>query len=633
MRRIASRSSDWRVGCPARASSTTGWTACSSRARFPRAVPPRSPTSPRGWHRPGARASSSAPSTRPACAACRPHRPPGRGRECAACATAGSVPGRAAHGPDRLRRVHGHRSGGPGPRVPVCAAGRGTRVPSRRHRAHVRADARRRPDVARPLCGRRLRSRPPRRAAAREPPRVLLPLSGAQRARLLDRPDQSRLPARRDALPDGALGSRPRGRHGRARGRAGSGRTRASHAPAGHRCRAHAEDAPKPPPAPRRGAPGLDSETSLLYTSGTTGRPKGCILTNFYYLNAGAWYRDFGGRLAIEPGRERFLNPLPLFHMNAQAVTATCAILTANCLAQPERFSPSRWWKDVVAAKATIIHYLGVMPRLLLNHPETPEERDHHVKFGFGAGVEPELHARFEERFGFPLVEVWGMTETGRCYAALHEPRQITTRAFGRPFGGLEGRVVDDADRDVPRGSAGELLVHWGGPEGPRHGFFAGYLKNAEATEEAWRGGWFHTGDVVRQMDDDMLVFVDRKKNIIRRSGENIAAAEVEACLQAHASVAQVAVIAVPDDVREEEVMACIVPMAGVAAERALAERLQDWALARLAYFKAPGWVLFVATLPTTGTQKVQKTQIFPKGEDPRRRPTALDLRERKKRA
>src|SRR3989454_1070892 len=225
---------------------------------------------------------------------------------------------------------------------------------------------------------------------------------------------------------------------------------------------------PKPPPAPRRGAPGLDTETSLLYTSGTTGRPKGCILTNFYYLNAGAWYRDFGGRLAIEPGRERFLNPLPLFHMNAQAVTATCAILTANCLAQPERFSPSRWWKDVVAAKATIIHYLGVMPPLLLNRPETPEERAHHVKFGFGAGVEPELHARFEERFGFPLVEVWGMTETGRCYADLHEPRQITTRAFGRPFGGLEGRVVDDADRDVPRGSAGGLLVRRGGAAGPR---------------------------------------------------------------------------------------------------------------------------------------------------------------------
>ena len=153
-----------------------------------------------------------------------------------------------------------------------------------------------------------------------------------------------------------------------------------------------------------------------------------------------------------------------------------------------------------------------------------------------------------------------------------------------------------------------------------------------EATEDAWRGGWFHTGDVVRQMPDGMLVFVDRKKNIIRRAGENIAAAEVEAVLQAHEAVAQVADVPAPDEVREEEVMACIVPMAGEAPAHALAERLQDWCLRQLAYFKAPGWILFVDTLPTTGTQKVQKTQIFARGEDPRQRPGALDLRGRKKR-
>jgi acyl-CoA synthetase (AMP-forming)/AMP-acid ligase II len=389
---------------------------------------------------------------------------------------------------------------------------------------------------------------------------------------------------------------------------------------------------PRPGSAPRSGSPGLETETSLLYTSGTTGRPKGCILTNFYYLNAGAWYGGLGGHVRFEWGRERILNPLPLFHMNAQAVSATAAILTANCLAQPERFSPGRWWKDVVASRATIIHYLGVMPPLLLNQPPGDEEREHHVKFGLGAGVEPELHARFEARFGFPLIEVWGMTETGRIYADCHEPRQLHTRAFGRPFGGLEARVVDDKDREVPRPTEGELCVRWGGPEGPRHGFFAGYLRNAEATEEAWRGGWFHTGDVVRQAPDGTLYFVDRKKNIIRRSGENIAAAEVEACLQAHAEVAQVAVLAVPDELREEEVMACVVPAAGVAAGAALAQRLQDWCLERLAYFKAPGWVLFVERLPTTGTQKVQKAQIFGRGEDPRGRPGAVDLRPGKKR-
>jgi acyl-CoA synthetase (AMP-forming)/AMP-acid ligase II len=386
---------------------------------------------------------------------------------------------------------------------------------------------------------------------------------------------------------------------------------------------------PKPGPAPRSGPPGLETETSLLYTSGTTGRPKGCILTNFYYLNAGRWYRDLFG---IEPGGERILNPLPLSHMNAQAVTATGAILTANCLAQPERFSPARWWQDVVNARATIIHYLGVIPPLLLKQPPCPEERQHRVKFGVGAGIEPELHPRFEKRFGFPLIEVWGMTETGRIYADRDEPRQITTRAFGRPYGGFDAKVVDDREQEVARGTEGELLVRWSGPDGPRHGFFSGYLKNKEATEEAWRGGWFHTGDVVKQTPDGMLYFVDRKKNIIRRSGENIAAAEVEACLQAHPAVAQVAVLAVPDEVREEEVMACVVPMAGTSGDQALAEALQAWCLERIAYFKAPGWVLFIDRLPTTGTQKVQKTQIFPKGDDPRRRPGGIDLREGKKR-
>ena len=141
-----------------------------------------------------------------------------------------------------------------------------------------------------------------------------------------------------------------------------------------------------------------------------------------------------------------------------------------------------------------------------------------------------------------------------------------------------------------------------------------------------------HTGDVVRQDADGMLYFVDRKKNIIRRSGENIAAAEVEAVLQAHASVAQVAVLAAPDELREEEVMACVVPMPGATPGPALADELFRWCQERLAYFKAPGWIVFVATLPTTGTQKIQKTQIFARDEDPRRHPAAFDLRERKRR-
>jgi crotonobetaine/carnitine-CoA ligase len=165
----------------------------------------------------------------------------------------------------------------------------------------------------------------------------------------------------------------------------------------------------------------------------------------------------------------------------------------------------------------------------------------------------------------------------------------------------------------------------------PRRGFFSGYLKDEAATEAAWRGGWFHTGDVVWRGGDGMLHFVDRKKNIIRRSGENIAAAEVEAVLLTHPDVRQAAVMAVRDELREEEVLACVVlkrPMPGEEAAAALFRHCHD----RLAYYKAPGWIHIVDALPTTATQKIQKHTIYPGGVDPRGVPGVFDLRARKKR-
>jgi crotonobetaine/carnitine-CoA ligase len=389
-----------------------------------------------------------------------------------------------------------------------------------------------------------------------------------------------------------------------------------------------------PPPSEpsRTGQPGLDTECALLYTSGTTGRPKGCVLSNRYFLTSGRTYCNLGGVIQFRHGRERFYNPLPLYHMNHLALTATAAMLTANALVLPERFSPMRWRPEVTSTGATIIHYLGVVAPMLLNQPASAIDRAHKVRFGVGAGIEPQLHEAFETRFGFPMIEVWGMTETGRIMADCHEHRMIETRAFGRPFAGFEARVVDADDKDVPVGAQGELVVRHSA-EDPRHGFFSGYLKNEAATAEAWRGGWFHTGDVVRQDTSGMLFFVDRKKHIIRRAGENIAAAEVEAVLQAHEAVAQVAVLPVPDELREEEVLACVVPMPGVSDGAALAEALFEHCNARLAYFKAPGWVLFLDRLPTTGTQKVQKAQVFAAGEDPRRRVGIVDLRVRKRRS
>jgi acyl-CoA synthetase (AMP-forming)/AMP-acid ligase II len=395
-------------------------------------------------------------------------------------------------------------------------------------------------------------------------------------------------------------------------------------------------DRPPSPPGPARpGVPDASTEAALLYTSGTTGRPKGCILTNEYFHTFGQCYLDLGGRLAMREGEERLYNPLPLHHANCLSVSTPAMLISGGCLIFPDRFHASTWWKDLVATRATAVQFQGIIPNILLKLAPCPEERAHQVRFSLCAGVEPSQHETFEKRFGFPVVEMWAMTETGRLISDNFEPRLIHTRSFGRPSPWVEARVVDEHMRELPPGEPGELVVRHSETE-PRKGFFSGYLKNEAATEDAWHGGWFHTGDAVTRDENGVFYFVDRKKNIIRRSGENIAAAEVEACLTHHDKVKQVAVLAAPDEVREEEVMACVIlreplPAGDNASREATARELFDWCYARMAYFKAPGWMLFVDSLPTGTSAKVQKIHIFPAGVDPRAQPGAIDLRSLKK--
>ncbi|PQA77695.1 AMP-binding protein [Rhodoferax sp. TS-BS-61-7] len=391
-------------------------------------------------------------------------------------------------------------------------------------------------------------------------------------------------------------------------------------------------DASLPAPATpaQAGDPVGDTPASILYTSGTTGQPKGCVLSHTYELAAGHWYAHQGGLGAVREGQERLYNPLPLFHVNASILSFYCMLLSGGCQVQTDRFQPSRWWAEVVQSRATIVHYLGVVVPMLLNQPTSPLERAHSVRFGYGAGVEPQLHAVFEERYGFPLLELWGMTEMVRPLCDCQAPRQVGTRAFGRARPGLDACVMDEAGQVLPDGTPGELVIRHSAAT-PRRHFFSGYLDNPEATADAWRGGWFHTGDVVVRGADGMFHFMDRRKNIIRRSGENIAAAEVEALLLTHPLVANAAVMALPDDVREEEVLACVVLKQG--AESAdTARALFDFCHQQLAYYKAPGWLWFAPEIPTTGTQKIQKHRIFPEGSDPRTLPGMHDLRAFKKR-
>ncbi|MFT4582023.1 MAG: acyl-CoA synthetase (AMP-forming)/AMP-acid ligase II [Gammaproteobacteria bacterium] len=380
------------------------------------------------------------------------------------------------------------------------------------------------------------------------------------------------------------------------------------------------------------------SECAILFTSGSTGQPKGCLLSNEYFLEMGRWYRDIGGLCSLESGVERLITPLPLTHMNAMGTSLMAMVITGGCLVQLDRFHAKSWWQAVRESRATVIHYLGVMPAILLQLATDPNEAIASVKFGFGAGVNPAHHDSFEQRFGFPLVEAWAMTETGTavCVIANHEPRHIGQSCFGKPDRcRLEFRLVDETGIDVASGEGGELLVRAIG-ENPRKGFFSGYLLNDAATAQGWDGGWWHTGDVARELTDGSLCFVDRRKNIIRRSGENIAALEVEAVLSRHAAPTALAVTPVPDEIRGDEVMACIVLNPDFLPTEETAVALFEHCLAQLAYFKAPGYVMFLDSLPLTATQKPKRNEIKVLARDQLERPSAnvklFDFRERKRR-
>ena len=388
--------------------------------------------------------------------------------------------------------------------------------------------------------------------------------------------------------------------------------------------------------APRAAEPiGADTECALLYTSGTTGRPKGCILGNSYFVNAGEWYTALDGVCSVRRDTERVMTPLPLTHMNAMACSTMVVLVAGGCLVQLDRFHPRSWLQSARESGATIVHYLGVMPAMLLSAPPSPADHDHAIRWGFGAGVDRKNHLPFEQRFGFSLVEAWAMTETGvaACIMANHEPRLVGESCFGRQESFVDIKLMDDQGNDAAVGAPGELLVRSAGTD-PRRAFFSGYLKDEKATNEAWADGWFHTGDLVRRDAEGNFFFVDRKKNVIRRSGENISAVEVESVLNQHPAVKASAVAATPDAVRGDEVLACIVlrDAADEAAKQQIAASIVDHALAQLAYYKAPGYIAFIDALPLTPSQKIQRGELRALAQTLPSQSNCIDTRAMKKR-
>lgn len=344
----------------------------------------------------------------------------------------------------------------------------------------------------------------------------------------------------------------------------------------------------------RPGAP-----LALLYTSGTTGPSKGVVCPHGQFF---WWGSIVGGMLGVQP-EDTLYTCLPLFHTNALNAFVQALMHGSRFVVGP-RFSASRFWERVAAADATVTYLLGAMVSILAAREPTDDDRAHRVRVALAPGTAPELWDVVCSRFGVQIVEAHGMTETN----AVIGPRDGAQRPgwMGRVMPGFEARVVDEDDAPVPDGTAGELAMRANEP----YAFATGYWRMPEVTIDAWRNLWFHSGDRVVQ-EDGWFRFLDRMKDSIRRRGENISAWEVEQVLLQHEKIEAVAVIPVPSELGEDDVMACVVPRAG---ERIDPVELMRFCEPRLAYFAIPRYVDLLDELPLTENGKIRKLMLRERG-------------------
>jgi crotonobetaine/carnitine-CoA ligase len=341
---------------------------------------------------------------------------------------------------------------------------------------------------------------------------------------------------------------------------------------------------------------------AIMYTSGTTGFPKGAMHTHRSLILTG---EGFVERMELQP-EDRLLTVLPLFHINALLYSLGGTLAAGASLVLTPRFSASGFWPLVTKSGATQVNVIAAVGSILARRPRSEFVPGHTLRKLYGSGTPDEVYQVFEKEFGVPaLVEGYGMTEVpGACNTILSEPRRPGSFGkaarhpdHGRTFSEL--RVVDEDGNDVADGEIGELLVRI-----PT--VMKGYYRDPGQTAAAFRDGWFLTGDLVRR-EDGYHYFISRKKDIIRRRGENISGAELDRVIGQHPQVAEAAAVAVPSDLGEDEVLVAIIPTAG---ERPAAEDIAAWCAGRLAPAKVPRYVAFVETLPHTPTHRVAKFQL-----------------------
>jgi long-chain acyl-CoA synthetase len=338
----------------------------------------------------------------------------------------------------------------------------------------------------------------------------------------------------------------------------------------------------------------------IIYTSGTTGKPKGCLLT---HGNVIANARQISQWLNFSE-TDRLLTIMPLFHMNAVSVTTMSALYAGGSTVVSPKFSASKFWNLISDYQITSFGSVATMLSMLLNTypsgvPDDLQTRQLRFAMCGSAPVPAEVMKKFEETFNCPVIEGYGLSES-TCRSTFNPPdERRRPGSCGLPIGN-EMKVVDDDDHEVPDGELGEIVLRG-------ENILKGYFKNPTATERAFRGGWFHTGDVGYRDADGFFFIVDRKTDMIIRGGENIYPREIDEVLYQHPAVAAAATIGIPDPLYGEEVAAFIVLKDGM---QTTPEELIEHCQKELADYKCPKTVRIVADIPKGPTGKLLKREV-----------------------
>jgi long-chain acyl-CoA synthetase len=358
-------------------------------------------------------------------------------------------------------------------------------------------------------------------------------------------------------------------------------------------------------------APGLaetqESDTAvILYTSGTTGTPKGAELTHLNLsLNA-----EIVAETLTEVGPEDVvLGALPQFHSFGQTATLNASLREGACVVMLPRFEPGAALEAMQRERVTVFQGVPTMYGAMLNHPGREDFDTSSLDncMTGGAAMPVEVMRGFEEAFGCKILEGYGLSETSPVACSNHPDRERKPGSIGQPVRGVEMQIVDEDDNPLPPGEPGEVVIRG-------HNIMKGYWQRPDATEEAMRGGWFHSGDIGRADEDGYFYIVDRKKDLIIRGGYNVFPREVEEVLYEHPAVLEAAVVGAPDEEMGEEVCAAVVLRPEVSAS---AEELQQYVKSQLAAYKYPRQIWFIDELPKGPTGKILKREISPPSSPP----------------